>query len=211
MNNRVSNSKSEQEVNKKLMIISIVIVLLCGGLGFGWYQSHKKVEQLEHEQVTMKDTNKEEKTQLENKIKDAEKEKQLAIENNTSPATKENKEMYDCINRVMGCFFNYDKENYTTRAEDIKGDLSTKMIEQLFPQNVKNYMGEIESKMDKCTIYSSVYYQEVGNREALVEVNYTTKLNAKAKPMKQQSIWKVSYDTHKKQITNLEQVGLLEH
>lgn len=195
-------------VKKERLIIIILSIIIIVMSIFGYQKIHHTTIQLTETQATIQ-TLKQEKETLTIKEKQAEKTKKLAIQNNTNPATKENKEMYQTINKVFECFYNFTPDNYTSREKEITHELSKDMRSQLFPQNVKNYTGTLTSKLEDIGVYSNVYYTQSGEKTALVLINYSTKYK-ESETFKRKAIWKVSYDVNKKMITNIEAISV-EH
>lgn len=192
---------------ERLIIVILTIIIAIMGV-FGYKKIHTTNVQLINNQETIQNL-KNEKDTLKVKINQAEQTKNLAIQNNTNPATQENKEMYQTINKVFDCFYNFTPDNYTSREDTIKNELSKEMREQLFPQNIKNYTGKLTSKLDDIGVYSNVYYTQTGEKTALVLINYSTKYKG-SETYKRKAIWKVSYDVKKKMINKIEAISV-EH
>lgn len=192
-------------INKERALI-FGLTLTTLGAGFGWYHSTHSMSETNQKQQTeivkLQQNLDKTKAQEENYKEKVE----IAVQNNTNPSTKQNSDMYQTIRKVFETFYNFDPDNYTTRESQIKDELSKKMREQLFPQNVSNYQGKLYSKANAIEVYSNVYYTKAGNKTALVLVDYETHYKGE-KNVKQQAIWKVSYNVEDKQITKIEQTG----
>lgn len=192
-------------INKERALI-FGLTLTTLGAGFGWYHCGSTMNKMNQKYKT-------EMVQLQKDLEnikakeESEKDKaQIAVQNNTNPSTQQNSDMYQTIRKVFETFYNFEPDNYTTRENQVKDELSKKMREQLFPQNVSNYKGQLYSTANNIEVYSNTYYTKAGDKTALVVVDYETHYKDQ-KPTKQQTIWKVTYNVDDKQITNIEQTG----
>lgn len=206
---RIQGERYKKQRNWLFVLVLGLMVGLVGWILYSGQQleqvSHKTQQQINYanSQVTKEQRN-------ENQIKQQAKlEVETAKNNNTNSDTENNQKLNKLTKEVFKTFYTFTPKSYVNRGKSLKGELSDKLLDRMFPSDIKNYHGTITANLLTLQVFPKVV-QGSKDKSAVVIVKYESKYSNDGAMKSHQHLFKIHYDEKTNQIDEITDLGDLQ-
>lgn len=199
---------------KKNRIVELMLLIVILGIGYWNVKQQQKILYLRNSVESFVDVNKELKVKQNELISENDRlekvaeslkrfQKEIA---NTGIDIDLNDEFITFVSNLFEANLNFSPNNYSDRKKTVSGYLSDELVKEYFGQDRKTYQefNHTTSKLESIEVYP----KGVQNTKlsGLVVVYYKSK-KVDQDWIKGMNIFKVTYDSHTKKVTEIENLG----
>lgn len=201
--------QGERYRKQRNWLFMLVVALIAGLVGWIFYsgQQLNQVSRRTQQQISYANSQVTKEQKNEDQIKQQAKlEVATAKNNNTTPDTENNQKLNKLSKDVFKTFYTFTPKTYVDRGKFLKGKLSDKLLDKMFPSNIKNYQGTITANLLNLQIFPKVV-QGSKDKFAVIIVKYESKYTNDGKMKSHQHLFRIHYNEKTNQIDEVTDLG----